>query len=384
MKSLNKFRKKGALRHAALILLIMAGVVLIIYSFFLADIKNIVETTSEDEICRTSVAIKTKTKGPVGSGSPVDLSCVINDFQSDAKSKEEVKLEIAKEMYRCWYKYGEGQLDFYDSWDLGGSNTHCLICSRIKFDEEAEEITFGEFGSYLNTPLPGREETFAEYFTQTPHAKIQIGPKPGEGTSAGSLMDLEKGVYVVFRVNKYNEDNQAIASLFSGEEADLSYTTTGVQAATGVAYQGARNYAMAGEAVGAFKDAKGNLFFSHVDDAGKYFVRDASGKFVTGFGAAKFNSVAEMTNFAVSKNLKVISKSSARTLLRKTANFAEKAAIGVVSKVIGKKVAGLIPGVGWVYAFYDGVMAVAWADELYPAVVLYGVSDISEACDTLA
>ncbi len=385
MVVLTKLKKKGDLRHSTLILLILAGVGLIIYSFFFADVKEIIETTTEDEVCRTSAALKTKTKGPVGTESPVSLKCAINDFKSDAKSKEEVKLEIAKEMYRCWYKYGEGQLDFYDSWDFGVSDTHCLICSRIKFDEDVEEITFGEFGAYLNSPLPGREETFAEYFTKTPHAKIQIGPKPGEGTTASSLMELDKGTYVVFRVNKHNEDNQAIASLFTSEEADLSYTASGVLAAEGAVYQGARSYALGGEVIGGFQDASGNLFFSHADDAGKYFVRDASGKFVSGFGSTKFNSIAEMNSFAVGKNLKVVSKSSARTLLRKTANLGEKAAIGVASKVVGKKVAGkLIPVAGWALAVYDAVSAIAWADELHPAVVLYGVNDINAACDTLA
>ncbi len=372
--------KKGDLQHAALLLLIVAGISLIIYAFFFANLKDIISTTTEDEVCRTSAAIKAKTKAPLGGESPFNLNCKINDFTSDAKSKEEVKLEIAKEMYRCWYKYGEGQIDFYGGWDMGSSETHCLICSRIGFDDDVEELTFGEFGSYLNTPLPGKDETFAEYFTQTPNAKIQIGPKPGEGTSSASVMDLDKGVYVVFRVNKYNEDNQAIASLFTGEEEDLSYTTTGVVGAGGIAAQGARSYAFGGEVVGGFTDSTGKVFYSHVDDAGKYFMRDAAGKTVAGFGSTKFNSLAELTTVATSKNLKFVSKSAARTLLRKTANFGEKAAIGVASKVVGKRTAGIIPYVGWALAI---IYHIAWADELHPAVVVYGVNDINTVCDTL-
>jgi len=379
------FNKKSQMGGKELAQLIFAIETLIFLVYWMTDLGEFIKTSSENEICRTSAALKTKTKGPLGTESPLGLHCKINDFKSDALSKEEVKFEIAQEMYSCWYQYGEGNLDFYGSWDMGSSDTHCLICSRIGFDDDVEELTFGEFGSYLNTPLPGKDETFAEYFTQTPNAKIQIGPKPGEGTSSASVMDLDKGVYVVFRVNKYNEDNQAIASLFTGEEEDLSYTTTGVVGAGGIAAQGARSYAFGGEVVGGFTDSTGKVFYSHVDDAGKYFMRDAAGKTVAGFGSTKFNSLAELTTVATSKNLKFVSKSAARTLLRKTANFGEKAAIGVASKVVGKRTAGkLIPYVGWALAVYDAASAVAWADELHPSVVIYGVNDISEACDTLA
>ncbi len=383
--------KKGDLQHAALLLLIVAGISLIIYAFFFANLKDIISTTTEDEVCRTSAAIKAKTKAPLGGESPFNLNCKINDFTSDAKSKEEVKLEIAKEMYRCWYKYGEGQIDFYGGWDMGSSETHCLICSRIKFNENAEEITFNEFGSYLNSPLPGREETFAEYFTQTPHAKIQLGSKSGESSTPETTMNLEDGTYVVFRVNKYNEDNQAIASLFTSEEEDLSYTTTGVLAAEGVAYQGVRSVVM-GEVVGGFTKQTGSqvqTLILHLDDAGKYsvssleagtsrVVKDMNKKLLS------TNSLGAATKIATGKGYKKVSKTGLKTVVKKVALAGEKAAIGVASKVVGKRIAGkLIPVAGWALAIYDGVMAFAWADELHPAVVVYGVNDINTVCDTL-
>jgi hypothetical protein len=388
-------KKKGDMQHTALLLLIVAAFGLIIYIVFFAELKDIIGTTSEDETCRISAAIKAKTKGPLGTESPVGLSCKINDFNSDAHSKEEVKLEIAKEMYRCWYKYGEGKIDFYGSWDPGASETHCLICSRIHFEEDAENITFEEFGSYLNSPLPGREETFAEYFTQTPQAKIQIGAKPGEGTTPNSLMDLEKGLYVVFRVNKHNEDNQAIASLFTGGEEDLSYTTTGALAAEGVAYQGVRSVVLGGGEVisgwvGESRRGKPIIINLIEDSKGKLSV--SAGSNGVGNTVKKMNDIFKnggtlnsASKIATKKGYKKVSKTGLKTVVKKVALAGEKAAIGVASKVVGKKVAGkFIPVAGWGLAIYDGVRAFAWADELHPAVVIYGVSDISEACDTLA
>ena len=73
-----RFFKKGDLQHSAMILLIMAGIGLIIYSLFFANLKGVVESTTEDEVCRTSAAIKAKTKGPAGVyESPFNLNCKI-------------------------------------------------------------------------------------------------------------------------------------------------------------------------------------------------------------------------------------------------------------------------------------------------------------------
>ncbi len=391
-----RFYRKGDLQHSAMILLIMAGIGLIIYSLFFANLKGVVESTTEDEVCRTSAAIKAKTKWPAGAGSPVDLKCTINDFESDAKSKEEVKLEIAKEMYRCWYKYGEGKLDFYSSLDFGKSETHCLICSRIGFSDVVEGVSFGEFGAYLNSPLPGREETFAEYFTQTPNAKIQLGSQSGEGNAPPEeMMDLSRGLYVVFRVNKHNEDNQAIASMFTDDEMG-SVPYAGDIAGAG-AYQGGIAYIKGAEVVSGFTDDAGKILITHVDSTGKYFVRDVAGRTVTGFGPKTFGTVSELNAIAQAQNLKVVSKTGLRSLIKRTAMATQRAGLAIASTKVGKKVAGniavktggkvasrFIPVAGWALLVYDAASALAWAGELHPSVVLYGVSDINGVCDSLS
>ncbi|MBT6760756.1 hypothetical protein HOA88_00605 [Candidatus Woesearchaeota archaeon] len=386
--------RKGDLQHSTMILLIMAGIGLIIYSLFFASLKDVVEATAEDEVCRTSAAIKART-GVMGAESSVDLKCSINDFESDAMKKEEVKLELAKEMYRCWYKYGEGKLDFYGGWDWLGSETHCLICSRIGFRDDVEEVSFGEFDAYLNSPLPGREETFAEYFTQTPNAKIQLGSPSGEGNvPPESKMNLSQGVYVVFRVNKYNEDNQAIASLFSGEESNVGDYPGDVAGAA--AYQGGISYIAGAEVVSGFTDAGGNIFVTHVK-GGQYFVRTSSGKFATGFGAKTYGSVAELNAAAKLQKLTIVSKSGLRSLIKRSAMATQRAGVAIASTKVGKKVAGniavkaggkvasrFIPVAGWALLAYDATSALAWAGELHPSIVLYGVSDINGVCDILS
>jgi hypothetical protein len=210
MVSLNK---KGDMQYelpvkiigSVVVLIILVGIVVFIF-------EEVVNPTTNDEICRTSVALKTKTKVPGGYKTLTDLKCPRSQVDSKAKTKDQIKLELATQMYRCWYKFGEGKLDFYSNIDPGFSETHCLICSEIYFEDGVEELSFGEFGSYLNNRnLPGQTKTFSEYFKGEKNSKISMFPASGDDSvRASSIMELDKPVYVVYKVNKRSETLEEI------------------------------------------------------------------------------------------------------------------------------------------------------------------------------
>ena len=74
-------------------------------------------------------------------------------IKADITKKDEVLKAIADEMADCWWMFGEGKVDYIGSYF--GGDSHCAVCSRIKFDEKIQdkikEITYSELYDYMKT-----------------------------------------------------------------------------------------------------------------------------------------------------------------------------------------------------------------------------------------
>ena len=216
MVYLVKLNKKGQMW--VLTSLIIAMVVLISWLFFYSGFIGYAQDKSEDNVCLLSVITAANTKVPfIGVKSSFDVKCPISNVDSDAKTKTEVNSLIAEEMKQCWINYGQGKIDYYSDWEWGSATTHCRICSKINFNQNIEPPTYAEFGNYLSvTMLNGQDKTFADFFTGADNSQISLG---SDGSLEGNeKIDISKPIYVVFKVEKHNEDIQAIKKALGSNE----------------------------------------------------------------------------------------------------------------------------------------------------------------------
>ena len=167
---------------AILIILAFAGLFVWIGGGF----KIFAGGSTDTEICRLSVLQKAKYK--IGETQILDTDLrwpaknlnilyskdekIRGEENIVAKSQDDVKKAIADEMFDCWYKFGNGQVDFSTNSDffrLYGDQV-CLVCSDIRFGKNLVASTaignrIDHFEDYLaNTKVTGRDITYWEYF----------------------------------------------------------------------------------------------------------------------------------------------------------------------------------------------------------------------------
>lgn len=176
------FSKKGELTTRQIVLLIILIASFSIILIFLSNL-NLGET-SDKEICRNSVIMKSK-GGSLSQGS-LDCKTIyicisggdkcesflptitkeIDLNQEEEKIKKDVIKAIAEEMADCWWMFGEGKVEYADSPQFLGE-THCGICSEIKFDkkiqEKIKEISYKEFYESLTKLKKDDSQTYSEY-----------------------------------------------------------------------------------------------------------------------------------------------------------------------------------------------------------------------------
>ncbi len=165
---------------AILIILAFAGLFVWIGGGF----KTFAGGATDTEICRLSVLQKAKYKIGETPILDTDLRCPTKNlnilYGKDekirgeenivAKSQNDVKRAIADEMFDCWYKFGNGEVDFVKGrFDLGDDKT-CFVCTDIRFGKNLVSSTaignrIDNFEDYLSqTGIPGRDITYWEYF----------------------------------------------------------------------------------------------------------------------------------------------------------------------------------------------------------------------------
>ncbi|MDD5133214.1 MAG: hypothetical protein PHD81_02160 [Candidatus Nanoarchaeia archaeon] len=141
--------RKGIETLTVILIIFLLSMVLLSYVTykFIEQGEGIASTAT----CRTSVELKAKAKlGGLGQllGVDIPLNCPASYLLIE--NKKDAKEQIAEEMYDCYYKYGEGKIDFMDDYSFSGKEIQCFLCSKITFKKEEfkdQEIT--DFGKYF-------------------------------------------------------------------------------------------------------------------------------------------------------------------------------------------------------------------------------------------
>jgi len=162
--------------------------VLIIFTFIglfvlVRNFGDLASSSVDVETCRISVLQRAKfviaEQNPFG----VELQCptsYINllDNKDDKvkgeknifiEDEEDIKKVIANEMYDCWFKFGNGRVDFVGEGFNLAENKVCYICADIRISDKVlanpkvgREIK--NFEIYLvNNDIPGRDLNYYEY-----------------------------------------------------------------------------------------------------------------------------------------------------------------------------------------------------------------------------
>tara|TARA_Y100000310_G_scaffold258617_1_gene267081 strand:- start:46 stop:1293 length:1248 start_codon:yes stop_codon:yes gene_type:complete len=413
-------KKYGGLQYSALILLIVAGISLYLFVAFYGGFASVVKATTEDEVCRTSVALKYKTSTVLSEGL-TSLKCPMRDVESNAKTSEEVMFELASEMYRCWYKFGEGGLDFYSDVDFWGSESHCLICSKIRFEnKDAGTVNLRDFSSYISgKKLPGHDETFAEYFTNAKNSRIMLSDEDG---AASTPLPYGEPIYVVFRVNKHSDvgaPDVPVTNVIPEYAAGMDLASSSVIAGSKVVAAFAPEAQITQGAVATLADD--TIFLHKSKNTGQFFLRNSKGQFVRGlrgtFASEKVAGEAllktkgvKLAKLSSSKTKSLVGRVAAGTLKASGKTVVAVAKVGLIPRRVATKFTGTIlksaakkvgvsaaagtvaPGVGNVIGAVAGVVwtiadvtvMAGHASGYYPSIAIYSVDQIEGVCDSLS
>jgi hypothetical protein len=196
--------------------------IIAIFGYFFVRFVVLGEESSDREACRTSVLVKAKLK-VLGKPLLTELNCKTDFKEIKTDDLDEIRMEITKEMYDCWYEFGEGKVDFVTDW-VG--DKYVFVCSRLDFDpriRESVDKVSGFFEFWTSKELPFRGDmTFYEYFYGN-------NEKP---ESADLEVSTSEPVYVVFVGLKRNRQADLARVLFGidsiSEEIGLGIILGGV------------------------------------------------------------------------------------------------------------------------------------------------------------
>lgn len=227
---MNKKAQQTDLTHIILVLIIGAILLLFVGGSFVPWSKIF----GEENACKLSIlaAAKTSKDFKVLKTDPLfNLECPVQDkvikfkdFSKNGKvDSEKVKLEIAKEMYKCWDKVGQGKLDPFGDWK--GDPTYCLICSTIRFDEEfqnnaddpkASNAPLMGFSQYLGKKyVPGKDYTFYQYLYGQSMSN-EITPEIQSQLSTIDYIDYKKSQTIIWRAEVDGHSPWIITSSIGG------------------------------------------------------------------------------------------------------------------------------------------------------------------------
>ena len=184
--------RKGLSAMSSIMTLIILLVILFLLSMLVSTIMNIINESVENNSCKQSVTEYAAIKKAEFKIIDFEIDCPTkrfdgldekNHFPKLGGSHEELKKQIADEMYYCWDNYGRGELDLFVDKD----QKFCAYCSYIEFEEE--EILLYNFLDYLmTTKTPKRDKTYFDFFSN-----LQITPeiiKEVEKVNEGELDKL--------------------------------------------------------------------------------------------------------------------------------------------------------------------------------------------------
>lgn len=166
----HKMNKKGIeVKVLISILIILLSAAIIFYFFKMLPYKE----TVDKEACHQSVLLRSQKIAGLKPGQliGIPLNCKTQHMKVTSTNEQEIKREIANQMYDCWWMLGEGKKNFFGRLPtLGAYKGNCVICSIIDFDKNVKEKVpeIKDLNQYLmNTKIPQKNKTYWQYITNT-------------------------------------------------------------------------------------------------------------------------------------------------------------------------------------------------------------------------
>ena len=209
-------KSKKAMEFSVIRNVVLSLVILIILLFFVKMVVFQARNSVEKAACKQSVkhnALRLKVMGTdltneFGKVPPIKCPTnyiTVNDINPDA-----IKKKIADAMFDCWDNFGRGELEIFDTED----NNYGVICSVLKFKKKGK---IKGFANYLATHyVPARDETYLEFFSSKKFDGKEISVFENPKIENTDDLNLDKGLAVVFLMNKDAHVGKLGAGLWIG------------------------------------------------------------------------------------------------------------------------------------------------------------------------
>lgn len=176
------------------LVLIIAAIFLMVFPTMLSDSDEVMDRSK----CKAEVQVHAVKL--LGGNVPGELTqCDPIEVEFDENDGEEAIMEtMSYEMYSCWNRFGEGEVDFISNWD--GGDKKCYVCAIMDFDKNLQATTpeIRGFDNYL------RDEEFP-YFKENKNVSFYeylYGEHNVESMSNEFIIDTKDTNYIVFFADK--------------------------------------------------------------------------------------------------------------------------------------------------------------------------------------
>ena len=196
---------KKAMSEIVLVSLIAAVVGLIIMGWAVNSIVDTIKSTTDKEACRASVELKAQTiLGIIKYQGNIPLKCNVQSIEiKNTGEFKKVDETIANAMYDCWYQFGEGKIDFLNTYDLT-DNRYCFLCNKISFDDSIKNKNIVGLDNYLKEQKigGGSSITYADYF---------YTDSSNKDLSQFNNFNTNKPLYILYYVDRNNIKSASLA-----------------------------------------------------------------------------------------------------------------------------------------------------------------------------
>ncbi len=221
---MNKRGLEGNLTNT--IIWIIATILLLVIGMMIYT--NYSQKTPE-EACRASVVIQANTK--IGGKSPFDFNCQRKfvtmgtnqvktsyiagqegnpeSIQTDtgkiskypSATNDVVNYVIANEMQKCWYMFGEGNVDVFQNKVFADYNA-CFICAEVRFNTDVPKTEFHGLLEFMKTHnIANQKESYQAYLTSGQQPYKPWSDLVAESSDTYNSISTEDTQYIVFIKN---------------------------------------------------------------------------------------------------------------------------------------------------------------------------------------
>jgi hypothetical protein len=190
--------------------------VLIVLIFFAGKGKQIFSEQSSDKTCSSDIEIVSLKNTAGDSSYESKLRCAPNYVTIKDKDKEKIEQALAREMLKCWTKFGEGEANLFSN-KRDTMENYCMICSYVSFKNKG--IIIDDFLDYLMTHKPYDSEHPQESYFERMYGTSQITdvgemkqnePKINTSNEYATLFTYAK------QVEHWNKINAGVAGVSGG------------------------------------------------------------------------------------------------------------------------------------------------------------------------